>query len=94
MVLQEAVKSLGDIGKNDNDDALRMITWVVSSFDTLNPDNILAIATIDAFEKLAKTRDGGLPSDAIRLLMRFSEGAYIRPVQERARQLLADLRGY
>ena len=94
MVLQEAVKSLGDIGINNNDDTVAMITWVVSRFDVLNPDNILAVATIDAFEKLAKNNDGALHPEAIRLLMRISEGPYIRPVKERARQFLADLRGY
>ena len=94
MVLQEAVKSLGDIGINKNDETVSMITWVVSRFDVLNPDNILAIATIDAFEKIAKKNNGTLHPEAIRLLIRISEGPYIRPVQARAKQFLTDLRGY
>jgi hypothetical protein len=94
MVLQEAVKSLGDIGINNNDEAVSRITWVVSRFDNLNPDNILAIATIDAFEKFAKNNNGVLHPEAIRLVMRISEGPYITPVKVRARQFLADLRGY
>ena len=92
LVLQEAIKSLGDIGLNDNNETVSNIIWVVRKFDNLNPDNILAIATIDSFEKIAK-KNGGLNSpEAIRLLIRISEGPYIKPVQERARQLLADLR--
>ena len=94
MVLQEAVKSLGDIGINNNEETVNMITWVVTKFDNLNPDNILAIATIDAFSKFAKNNNGKLQPEAIRLLIRISEGPYIRPVQDRAKQFLADLRGY
>ena len=94
MVLQEAIKSLGDIGLNDNNETVANIAWVVSRFDNLNPDNLLAVATIDAFEKIAKKNNGLNSPDAIRLLIRISEGLYIRPVQQRARQLLADLRTY
>jgi hypothetical protein len=94
MVLQEAITSLGDIGTNENNETVRIIASVVTRFDNLNPDNLMAIATIDAFEKIAQ-KNGGLNSrEAIELLARISEGHYIRPVQERARQLLADLRAF
>jgi HEAT repeat protein len=94
MVLQEAIKSLGDIGLNDNNETVANIAWVVRRFDNLNPDNLMAIATIDAFEKIAR-KNGGLNSqEAIQVLIRISEGNYIRPVQERARQLIAELRTY
>jgi len=63
-------------------------------FDNLNPDNLMAIATIDAFEKIAR-KNGGISSpEAIQTLMRIADGQYIRPVQERARQLIAELRSY
>ena len=94
MVLQEAIKALGDIGLNDKNETVANIAWVVSRFDNLNPDNLLALATIDTFEKIARANNGLNSTDAIRLLIRISEGPYIRPVQERARQLLADLRRY
>ena len=94
MVLQEAIKSLGDIGINDNNETIANIAWVVRKFDNTNPDNLMAIATIDAFEKIAR-KNGGLNSpEAIQILGRISEGQYIKPVQERARQLLAELRTY
>jgi len=94
MVLQEAIKSLGDIGLNDNNETIANIAWVMRRFDNLNPDNLMALATIDAFEKIAR-KNGGISSpDAIQTLIRISEGQYIRPVQERARQLIAELRSY
>lgn len=94
MVLQEAITSLGDIGINDNNETVSIIVSVVSRFDNLNPDNLMALATIDAFEKIAKKNNGFYSPEAIALLARISDGLYIRPVQERARQLLADLRSY
>ncbi|MDR2942595.1 MAG: HEAT repeat domain-containing protein [Treponema sp.] len=94
MVLQEAVKSLGDIGINNNNETVAHIAWIARKFDNTNPDNLLAIATIDAFEKLAKKNDGLKSPEAIQILARISEGNYVTPVRERARQLLADLRAY
>jgi len=94
MVLQEAIRSLGEIGLNDDNETVANIAWVMRRFDNLNPDNLMAIATIDAFEKIAR-KNGGLSSpEAIQTLIRISEGHYIRPVQERARQLIAELRSY
>jgi len=94
MVLQEAIKSLGDIGNNDNNETVVIISWAFSKFDNLNPDNLMAIATIDAFEKIARQNNGINSPEAIRTLSRITEGYYITPVKERARQLLADLRNY
>jgi len=95
MVLQEAIKSLGDIGVvADNNDTFIFVSWVFDRFDNLNPDNIMAIATIDTFEKIAR-KNGGINSpEAINTLRRITEGHYITPVKERAAQLLSDLRGY
>ncbi|MDR1836572.1 MAG: HEAT repeat domain-containing protein [Treponema sp.] len=94
LVLQEAIKALGDIGTNVNNETILNITMVMSRFDNLTPDNLMAIATIDAFEKIARKNNGINYPGAIQLLIRISEGIYITPVRERARQLLADLRNY
>jgi len=94
MVLQEAIKSLGDIGLNENNETITHIAWIARKFDNLYPDNLLAIATIDAFEKLSKKSNGLDSPEAIQVLARISEGNYVTPVKERARQLLADLRSY
>ena len=94
MVLQEAIKSLGDIGMNQDNETVVIIAWAFSKFDNLKPDNLMAIATIDAFENIARKNNGINSPEAIRTLARISEGHYITPVKERARMLLADLRGY
>ena len=92
MVIQEAIKSLGDIGLNENNETIANIALVVRRFDNTNPDNLIAIAAIDAFEKIAIKNDGLNSPEAIQLLIRITEGNYVAPVRERARQLLADLR--
>jgi len=93
MVLQEAIKSLGDIGINDNNEVITHIAWAISKFDTRKPDNLMALATIDAFEKIHR-KNGGLNSpEAIQTLIRIAENqVYVTGVRERARQLLAELR--
>ena len=91
MVLMEAIKSLGDIGINNNNETVDNIVRVVSRFDNTNPDNLLALAAIDSFEKIYKA-NGSITPNAINLLIRISQGSYIRPVQERARQAIANIR--
>lgn len=93
MVLQESIKSLGEIGINDNNETVIYIVDIGLRYDRTKPDNILAIAIIDALEKIAKKTNVVDPG-AINLLMRISQGAYIRPVQERARQSIANMRSY
>ena len=92
LVLQEAIKSLGDIGINDNNETARHIAWVMDRSTNLNPDNLMAIATIDAFGKIARANGGLTSPEAIQTLMRIVEGNFQRPVRELARQLMADLR--
>jgi HEAT repeat protein len=94
MVLQEAIKSLGDIGTNENNETVAHIAWVMTRFNNTNPDNLMALATIDAFEKIARKNNGINSPEAVRVLVLISEGQYITPVRERARQLLAELRTY
>ncbi|MDR1949248.1 MAG: HEAT repeat domain-containing protein [Spirochaetaceae bacterium] len=92
MVLTEAVKSLGKIGLNDNDDTINAISWVVTRFDVLNPDNLLALSALEAYERLAEAGGGIKDPNVIRTIIRIAEGPYIRPVQERAKQVLINLR--
>jgi len=94
-VIQEAIRSLGDIGTNVNNETVAHIAWVMDrNNNSLNPDNLMALATIEAFEKIAKTSDGLTSPEAVQTLLRITEGNFIRPVKDRARQLLADLRSY
>jgi hypothetical protein len=94
MVLTEAVKSLAKIGLNENEETANTISWVVTRFDVLNPDNLLALSALEAFETLAKKNGGLKDPSALRTIMRIADGRYITPVKDRARQLIFDLRQY
>jgi ABC-type transport system substrate-binding protein len=94
MVLTEVVKSLAKIGINDNDETVNAISWVVTRFDVLNPDNLLALSALDAYETFAKKNNGIKDPSVIRTIIRIADGPYIRPVQERAKQVLTELRQY
>jgi hypothetical protein len=94
MVLQEAIKSLGTIGLNDNDDTVSAIVWVTNNFHNSDaPDNILAIATIDALDRIAQ-KYNKIDSGSIQLIAKIMEGPYALPVKERARQVLFNMRKY
>jgi HEAT repeat protein len=94
MVIQEAVKSLGIIGINDNDDAVDAIIRATDKFHNSGaPNDILAIAAIDAIEKFAQ-KDQRLNQDAIQLLMKISSGPYVPSVKEKARQALVKVGRY
>lgn len=92
MVLTEAVKSLGKIQSEDNADTVAAISWIVTRFDVLNPDNALALAALDTFEKMAQSEGGLRDPAAVRTVMRIAEGNYIRPVQLRALNVLKNMR--
>ncbi len=94
MVLTEAVKSLGKIGLNENDEAVTAISWIVTRFDILNPDNLLALSALDAYQKIAEKNGGIKDPSAVRTIIRIAEGNYIRPVQAQAREVLSNLRKY
>ena len=93
MVIAEAIRSLGIIGLNDYDQTANAIAWVVARFDYINPDNMLAFSALEAYERLAIANGGFISPASISSIMRIAEGNYIRPVRERARTLLSDLRG-
>ncbi|MCA1950961.1 MAG: HEAT repeat domain-containing protein [Treponema sp.] len=94
MVLTEAIKSLGKIAINDNDEVTTAVSWIVTRFDILNPDNILALSALETYEKIAEKNGGIKDPSAIRTIIRIAEGNYIRPVQARARETLNTLRKY
>jgi hypothetical protein len=94
MVLQEAVKSLAKIGINDNEETVNAIAWTFTRFDVTNPDNLLALSTVDAIAALAEKNGGIKDPGAIRALIRIADGNYIKPVQEKAKYVLSELRKY
>jgi len=92
LVLQEAVRSLGIIGIDNDGEAIGTICWVTNKFtNTIAPDNLLALAAIDAIQKIAKNTNN-VREEAFQLLIKISEGAYSPPVKEKARQTIMDIR--
>ena len=92
MVLQEAIKSLGDIGIDDNGRTIATIAWIIQRFDNTIPDNLLALSAVEAVEKLGNNSKGTIDPSAIQMLIRISEGNYIRLVQDRAKLALQNVR--
>lgn len=94
MVLAAAVKSLGEIGLNDNDEVTLVISYIVERFTILGPDNILALEALGAFEAIADKAGGLKDPAALRAIINIAEGNYIKPVQQKAKDLLSKLRKY
>jgi len=92
MVLTEAVKVLGNIPSDDNSETIAAISWIVTRFDVINPDNALALAALETIEKMAQSNGGIRDPAAVRTVMRIAEGNYIRPVQMRALSVLKNMR--
>ena len=93
MVLQEVVKSLADIGNDDNGRTTETIAWILKKFDNTNPDNLLALVAIDAFDRLGTAKGGLKDPNAVQMLLRIADGSnYIRPVQNKAKAILLKIR--
>lgn len=94
MVLSEAVRSLAKIGMNDNDEVTTAISWILTRFDVLNPDNSLAYAALQAFDEIAQKNNGIKDPSVVRVIVRIAEGPYITPVRAKAKEVLGNLRKY
>ncbi len=94
MVITEAIKALTKVPNGDNDEVITAISWVVTRFDIINPDNLLALSALDAYEKIAEKNGGIKDPNAIRAILRIAEGPYIQPVRARALETLNNLRKY
>ncbi len=92
MVIAAALRSLGKVGMNDNDDVTQAIAFIVNRFDILMPDNSLAFESLVALEALADAQGGLKDPAAIRAIIRIADGNYINPVKQKARDLLTKLR--
>jgi HEAT repeat protein len=91
-VLYETIKSLGDIGIDNNNDAVVTISQAFSRFDRLNPNDSMAYAVIYAFENIARKNGGVYSREAVETLLRISDGNYITPVRDWARDLITGQR--
>ncbi len=90
MVVSAAVRSLGEIGMNDNDEVLAAIEFIQHKYAALNPTSSLAYDILSAYEKLAPTA-----VDRNALIQSISEIAanyrFATPVRLKALSLLRDL---
>ncbi|MCQ2597903.1 MAG: HEAT repeat domain-containing protein [Treponema sp.] len=87
MVISAAVRSLGDIGINDNDEVIDAIAFANRRNEVLNPTSSLALEVLNAFEVLAPTAENKKTMiDAIaRIAVDYN---YVTPVRQKAYKLL------
>ncbi len=90
MVIAAAVKSLGEIGINENDEAVDAIAFANRRNQVLNPTSSLALEVLNAFEMLAdKTENKKTMIDAIARIS--TDYHYVTPVRQKAYKLLKSL---
>ncbi|MBO7485898.1 MAG: HEAT repeat domain-containing protein [Spirochaetaceae bacterium] len=90
MVVTAAIRSLGEIGINTNDDVVETIVWTEKRFSALNPTSSLALEVLNAYEKLLPyTKDN---SSLIRSISSIAANhQYVTPVRNRALDILKKL---
>ncbi|MBQ9281079.1 MAG: HEAT repeat domain-containing protein [Treponema sp.] len=90
MVITAAVRSLGDIGMNDNDDVVNTIAWANKKNAVLNPTSSLALEVLIAYEKIAdKVQDKSAMIQSVGQIA--TNYKYVKPVRDRALALLKQL---
>ncbi|MDR2797028.1 MAG: HEAT repeat domain-containing protein [Treponema sp.] len=94
MILTEVVKSLTKLGINNNNETVRLITKRLNAFDVLLPDNLFALAALEAYETFAYQPGGKLDASTVQVIQRISEGRYHGIIRERAKELLTRLHRY
>ncbi|HUW41210.1 MAG TPA: HEAT repeat domain-containing protein [Rectinemataceae bacterium] len=94
MVIAAAVRSLGKIGLNENNEVTQDIAFIVNRYNVLGPDNSLAFECLVAIQRLADKNGGLNDPTAIRAVMQIDAGNYITPVKTMAEQVLNSLRKY
>lgn len=92
MVVTSAIRALGNIGINDNDEVVSMIQFVHKKYAALNPTSSLALEVLNAYEKLAPTVQN--KSAMIQSISEIGTNYhYVTPVRTKALQLLRDMQG-
>ena len=54
MVATEAIRALGNMGINNNDETTEMIAWIGRKFNIINPTSSMALEILDAFVQIAE----------------------------------------
>jgi hypothetical protein len=95
MVLAEAIRSLGTIGINDNDEVVDAICYSVNHFANVGmSEDRLAIYTCFAIQELAEKGSIKDIATVTNTVMNFTKGSYVTPVKKVALQTLEKLAGY
>jgi hypothetical protein len=96
MVLAEAIRSLGKIGINDNDEVTQAIASSISHFDNVGmSEDRLAVYTLFAFTDLAEKNHGLKDMGTVtNTIMKFTRGSYVGAVKKLALQTLEKLSAY
>ena len=90
MVIAAAVKSLGEIGINDNDETVEAIAFANRRNQVLNPTSSLALEVLNAFEMLNdSTENKKTMIDAVARIS--TDYHYVTPVRQKAYKLLKSL---
>ena len=92
MVITAAVRALGEIGLNDNDDAVETIAWVSQKNLYVNPTSSLALEVVIAYEKLAdKVENKTAMLQSVNKIA--SNHLFVSTVRNRAKELSQKLAG-
>lgn len=90
MVIAAAVKSLGEIGINNNDETVEAIAFANRRNQVLNPTSSLAMEVLNAFEALAdSTENKKSMIDTIAKIA--TDYHYVTPVRQKASKLLKSM---
>lgn len=91
-VITAAVRSLGKLGYNDNDEVVEMINWVTRKFDIILPTSSLALEILNTYEVLAPSVKNKTPmiESIVRIANNYN---YVTPVRTRAYQVLQNISG-
>ena len=90
MVIAAAVRALGEIGINNNDETVDAIAFANRRNQVLNPTSSLALEVLNAFEMLADSTENR--KSMIDTIARIStDYHYVTPVRQKAYKLLKTL---
>jgi hypothetical protein len=92
MVLARVVYALSAIGITAEDEIV--LNGMICRVDTRYPDNLLAIAYLDALEKYGEEHSGAVNLVTRQCIYQISQGAYTKTVRKKALLLLEKLNSY
>lgn len=90
MVIAAACRSLGEIGINENDEAIEAIAFANRRNRVLNPTSSLALEVLNAFELLADSSENR-KSMLYEITQISTDYHYVTPVRQKAYKLLKSL---